>query len=669
MRPFTFVFCTLFLSTILLAQNAPLRRADSFFGLHFDFHASVNDSLVGKTLTEGMIDSLLTAVKPDFIQVDSKGHPGVTSYPTKVADGTAAKSFSKDPLALLRKVTQKHGVALYVHYSGVYDDAALRKHPEWAAIDATGKPSTQKTSVHGAYVDELMIPQLKEIADYGVDGVWVDGDCWATVLDYSPLALKKFQQQTGISTVPKNKQDEHYLDFMNFARQSFKNYVGHYTDQLHRYKPSFQVASNWAFSSFMPEPVDLNVDFMSGDLTPMNGVNSALFESRVLAAQSRTYKKPWDLMSWSFNTAWNTGNHGPKTVLNLSQEIAEVIATGGSYQCYFTQNRDASIRPQQVKTMAELAKFARTRQAYTQGAQAVPQIALLYSLVSYKKFSSSIYGNGIAEASRAILTALMDGQNAVEVLAEHHLKGNLAKYPLIVIPEWSYLKPDFLQELKTYVQNGGKLLVIGAEAVKNFSTELGIELNGAPQKQLCWVASNGDLGLVNDWLQPLTLKAGSLPLGNYYLNQDTRYPSGIAASVADLGKGKIAGVYFNFGQSYRNFQSPQLRDFLNGIVNKLFTNPIVEVKGSKLVHVTVNDLNNKLAINLINAGGNYNSDKVYTYDELPPLTDLNLKIRLPKKPLRIVQQPENKPLPFVYTNGIAIVKVPKVAIHSIVWVE
>lgn len=669
MKHLAFVLCALLTSTVLSAQKTPLRRADSFFGLHFDFHANVNDSLVGKTLTEGMIDSLLTAVKPDYIQVDSKGHPGVTSYPTKVSSGTQVKSFAKDPLALFRKVTQKHGVALYVHYSGVYDDAALRKHPEWAVIDASGKPSTQKTSVHGAYVDELMIPQLKEIADYGVDGVWVDGDCWATVLDYSPLALSKFQQQTGITAVPKSKQDEHYLDFMNFARQSFKNYVGRYTNQLHQYKPSFQVASNWAYSSFMPEPVGLNIDFMSGDLTPMNGVNSALFESRVLAAQSRTYKKPWDLMSWSFNTAWNTSNHGPKTALNLSQEAAEVIATGGGYQCYFTQNRDASIRVQQVKTMSELAKFVRARQPYTQGASAVPQIALLYSLASFNKYSTNLYGNGIAEPVKAILSALMDGQNAVEVLAEHHLQGNLAKYPLVIVPEWIYLEPDFLQELKTYAQNGGKLLVIGAEAVKNFSTDLGIELNGTPQKQLCWVANNGELGLVNDLLQKVTLKAGNPGLGNYYVNQDTRFPSGIAASMADLGKGKIAGVYFNFGLSYRNFQSPQLRDFLNGIVKKLFTNPMVEVQGSKLLHVTVNDLKGKLAINLINAGGNHNSDKVYTYDELPPLTDLNLKIRLPKKPLRIVQQPENKPLPFVYSNGIASVRVPKVAVHSIVWVE
>ena len=80
---------------------------------------------------------------------------------------------------------------------------------------------------------------------------------------------------------------------------------------------------------------------------------------------------------------------------------------------------------------------------------------------------------------------------------------------------------------------------------------------------------------------------------------------------------------------------------MNGIVNKLFPNPIVEVKGSKLVHVTVNGLNNKLAINLINAGGNYNSDKVYTYDELPPITDLSLKIRLPQKPLKLTARSVN----------------------------
>jgi hypothetical protein len=661
--------CVLVFSSQVVAQKTPLRRENSFFGLHFDFHATLTDSLMGKTLSEGMIDSLLSATKPDFIQVDCKGHEGVTSYPTKVANGTHVKSFVKDPLALFRKVTKKHGVALYVHYSGVWDDAALKKHPEWAVIDAKGIASTKKTSVHSAYVDELMIPELKEIADYGIDGVWVDGDCWATELDYSPKAIEKFTKQTGISNAPKNPQDADYQVFKDFARQSFKDYVGHYVDVLHQYKPSFQVASNWAYSSFMPVPVELNVDFMSGDIYPMDGVNSAVFESRILAAQSRKYKKPWDLMSWSFNTTWTFDVESQKTALNLNQEVAEIIATGGGYQCYFTQNRDASIRVQQVKIMAEIAKFARARQAFTQGATAIPQIALLYSLASYNKYNNGVYNNSLNDPIKGVVTALMDGQNAVEILTEDHLKGNMSKYPLIVIPEWIYLEPNFLKELEIYVQNGGKLLVIGSEAVKNFKEPLQIDLTEKSKKERFWVGNDDGIACVLDSLQKVSLKSGARALGQFYFVEDTRFPSGISASMSDFGKGKIAGIYLNLGMSYKKYQSPFLRDFLNSIVNQLFTTPIVQLKGSKLVHITVNELKGKLAINLINAGGNHNSDKIYTYDELPALTDLTLDIRVPQKPQKIMQQPENKPLNFTYKNGVATVLIPKLAIHSIIMVD
>ncbi|MFN4147858.1 MAG: hypothetical protein ACK4GN_18700, partial [Runella sp.] len=93
-------------------QKTPLRRADSFFGLHFDFHASLTDTLIGQTLTQGMIDSMLALVRPDYIQIDSKGHPGVSSYPTKV--GHRPPKMLKDPLQLFRAATRRRGVALYV---------------------------------------------------------------------------------------------------------------------------------------------------------------------------------------------------------------------------------------------------------------------------------------------------------------------------------------------------------------------------------------------------------------------------------------------------------------------------------------------------------------------------------------------------------------------------
>jgi hypothetical protein len=74
------------------------KRKDSFWGLHFDFHASCNDLEQGKTLCEEEIREICTLLKPDFIQIDCKGHPGWTSFPSKL--GNAVPDFTKDTLAL-----------------------------------------------------------------------------------------------------------------------------------------------------------------------------------------------------------------------------------------------------------------------------------------------------------------------------------------------------------------------------------------------------------------------------------------------------------------------------------------------------------------------------------------------------------------------------------------
>ena len=86
------------------------KRKDSFFGLHFDFHANPKDGLQGATLEESDIRTICRELKPDFIQIDCKGHPGWASYPSKL--GNAMPEFKLDTLALWRKVTREEDVAL-----------------------------------------------------------------------------------------------------------------------------------------------------------------------------------------------------------------------------------------------------------------------------------------------------------------------------------------------------------------------------------------------------------------------------------------------------------------------------------------------------------------------------------------------------------------------------
>lgn len=140
-------------------QPRRLQRAESFLGVHFDFHAGKECTEIGRHTTQAMVEKIIHLVRPDYLQIDCKGHPGLSSYPTQV--GNQAPGFVGDPLRVWREVTARHGVALYTHYSSVWDSEAIRKNPSWGAVNADGKTSDRAISLFGPYADRLLIPQLR----------------------------------------------------------------------------------------------------------------------------------------------------------------------------------------------------------------------------------------------------------------------------------------------------------------------------------------------------------------------------------------------------------------------------------------------------------------------------------------------------------------------------
>ena len=78
-----------------------------------------------------------------------------------------------------------------------------------------------------------------------------------------------------ISVVPLKSEDPGWAEFTQFTRESFKTYLRKYLDAIHQYKPGFQITSNWSYTGYMPEPVDANIDFISGDVASNSSVYSA----------------------------------------------------------------------------------------------------------------------------------------------------------------------------------------------------------------------------------------------------------------------------------------------------------------------------------------------------------------------------------------------------------
>jgi hypothetical protein len=615
----TAAFCTLLLT--VHAQNTTypnrLKRSESYLGIHFDFHAGPNDVNIGANTTPEMVKSILNKVKPDYIQIDCKGHNGYTSYPTKV--GNPAPGIVGDPLKIWRKATAEKGTALYMHYSGVWDTRALELHPEWAATNGDGKLNKNMTSVFGPYADDLLIPQLKELAgEYGVDGVWVDGECWATTPDYGQRAVQLFREQTGITTVPKNRRDANWFEWMQFQREGFRKYMRHYVAEVRSTYPDFQICSNWAFTDHMPEAVSVPLNFLSGDYSHHDAVNSARYAGRYLVHQGI----PWDLMAWSFSKTpladsipWKQ-----KTAVQLKQEAAIVLALGGGFQAYFTQRRDGSVKLDELDVMAEVAQFARERQPYCHRSIQIPQIALLYSTEAYQREASGLFvRSGGSFRLRGALQAMLEGQNSVDIVSEEMLGRDMKRFPLIVIPEWNYLSEVFKSDLIHYVKEGGSLLVIGKETSELF----------------------------RDHVPSGTLK-------------DT-------PTTSALGRGKIGFIPQNIGTAYLEGNREDIRELVNGTVRTLFPNPIVEVKGSPWVDVSASKLGNQTVIHLVNTSGDH---KKSTYiEKVQPLPALDVAIRMDKKPSKVTLQPEGRALKFSYQDGKVKVKVNGVSIYDLLVLE
>jgi len=630
------------------------KRKDAFFGMHFDFHARRDQANIGQRLDEAALEELMSRVRPDFVQCDTKGHSGNTSYPTCV--GYPAPEMKGDILRLWREVTARHGVSLYAHHSGVWDDRALEHHPEWADVNEKGEPDTQKTSVFGPYVDELLIPQLKEMAlDYGLDGAWIDGECWAVMMDYSRYALEAWKKKTGKDSVG----EEDKAKYLEFNRQGFRDYVRHYIDEVHKAAPDFEIASNWMYTSYTPEKRDVPVDYISGDYSPSDSTLVSRMEARCTMGQDR----PWDLMAWGFTI--EGGYHAPKELNQLKQEAATVISLGGGFQIYNQQMVD-SVQTWQIPMWEKLAAFCRQRQDLCFRAKPVPQAAVLFSVEDFYDNDSVMfpYHNDRYKDMRSNAGFLLDNQISTEIKKTHQLE-NMAECGLWVVPNCRTLEAKTVADLKEYVINGGSLIVSGPDAAEYFNDIADFILDPVKKDAPLYVKTGERLSAFRtDWTAIRTEAGDVVAVG--YDNHDDRgeaYPLAVAFHV---GRGYLVVSSVALGDSYTTQKSAGLRDYMALLVKASGFMPRFTVSGSHLVEAMLMEKDGTIRLNLTNLAGAHEDRRYRGVDEIPPLGPLAITIQSDVRPERVMHMPEGEPLDFNWENGIISFTLDRLLIHSVI---
>lgn len=639
-----------------------LRRKDAFFGLHFDQHANESDRAVGAETTAENIRELIERVRPDWVQWDCKGHPGYTSYPTEV--GWSAPGLAADGLAVLREVTREFGVALLIHYSGVIDEQAIAEHPEWAARNAAGEVSRRSTSTFGRYVDELLIPQLREVVErYDIDGVWVDGDCWGAELDWSEPAVAAWRAQTGTEP-PTSPEDEDWQAWKDFHREQFLRYLRHWVDALHETKPTLDITSNWMYSTYAPLEPDIGLDYLSGDFSPEAACERARIEARYLAGTGR----PWDLMAWGFNRpAGVAAAHQHKPAIQLMQEASVVLAQGGAFQYYYNPTRSGHVPKQLIEIAAQVAEFCRARQDLCERSASVPQVALLLPADELMRASDRVFhtGGGPRLDLEGALHALLDLHYSVDVLAEWALVDRLEDYPLVVLPDLQVLADPVRDALIAYVRDGGALMLLGPSAARMFARELGVRLDGEPVVQTAHLSSPAAMGAVHGPWQAITAVSADAVAMRY---EEPHPRHGVpAATIADLGAGLIGAAWGPVGAGYRATHHPAVRALIGELTVRLLPEPMVEIDAPAEVELALRrDRGGRLCVHLVNLTGAQRAPDFLAVESIPEVGPIAVRLRVPERPAAVTWEPGGEALSWAWAEGVLTTTVPRLHIHGAV---
>jgi len=640
------------------------RRADAFFGLHFDLHPGEHDTALGADTTEENVARLLERVRPDYVQYDCKGHRGYTGYPTKV--GWASPGIVNDSLAIWRKVTAERGVGLFIHYSGVLDQLAVEQHPEWAAVDAEGNRDPRATSTFGPYVDELMIPQIREAATaYGLDGIWADGECWGAVLDWSEHALAAWREETGYDDAPTSPDDPRWLEWKAFHRRQFERYLCHWVDALHETHPDFQITSNWMYTTLAPKPVVARLDYLSGDYSPTLSVDRARVEARYLANTGM----PWDLMAWGFNRGHEL-NKSLKPAVALMQEAGVVLMQGGGFQIYYQPTRSGYVADAIVETAGQVADFCRARQEICQGSTSVPQVALLLSSESRWDRSDRVFHwAGCMDELEGALHALLELHYSVDILAEHQLEPRLGEFPLVVVPDAHTLTDAFTQALTDYVAEGGSLLLLGEKCARLFEPILGVTLDGEPEKVTAELTHGIEAANVDGvWQRVVPTSADAVAWRCPIL--DWRAGAEVAATIATHGKGKVGAVYGPIAVAYHRCHHPALRRFIGDLVDALFPQRAFMAWAPPCVDLALRRAaDGRLCLHVLNLAGAQRADRFLHTDYVPEIEGVLVSIAVPREPEHVWWLPEEEDLGFLWQEGGIILELPLLDIHDVLVVE
>lgn len=655
-----------------------------FRQVHLDFHTSGLIPGIGARFDKRRFQEALKVGHVDSITLFSKCHHGYSYHPTKV--GTVHPHLKTDLLARQIEACREINVRCPIYLSAGLDELMAFARPEWVVKKQDGtlwKPLEVEWFVrimrfNSAYLDYLC-DQIREVVQRWPDNDGIFLDIIGAHRDYSDDALKEMKK-LGYNPESDAEVDRYaeavlyrYFRAANAAAQSVRKDtpVFHNSGQI-----SVGARKALAFDTHF-ELESLPTGGWGYDHFPMS------------ARYVITQRKDFLGMTGKFHNTWGEFG-GFKRAAALRYECGAMLAYGAKCSVGDQLHPDGEMNLDTYRLIGAAYAEVERKEPWCDHVTPVARIALVSSEQNQERWRGGHAHNTVADEGAGRM--LMELHQPFVVLDEHTA---WTGYDIVVLPDAYVMTPANLAKARKFIAAGGRIIAAGRALLTEDGTQFALD----PGAKLLGRSDNDPDYLVATALTPDVPVRSSIviPGGAYavkpttakvlverrtsYFNRTWEHycshqhapdAPGRATPAAIIGR-QIAWFAHDLFTAYRTYGQPLYRDFFAAALHRLCDGKLpveANLPSTARVNVLEQRAERRYVAHLLFAvtstRGKFRDLPVEIIEDLVPLRDTTVTLRLPRKVKSVRLVPDGGDLPFEVKDGAVTFTVPEFTAHQMV---
>ncbi len=681
------------------AHAQPVKKHQlSYRQIHLDFHTSEHIEGIGEAFDKAAFQQTLRDAHVSSVTAFSCCHHGWSYHPTKVNRMHPGLKFN-----LLREqmdACHEIGIKVPVYLTAGVHNVASAEHPEWRAIGADGQylgwtpsilaPGFHNMCFNSPYLDYLC-DQIDEVMEMFPDA---DGIFFDIISQYQCCCRHCLASMAANGLDPTVESDR-----LKSAEIAIERYYDRTTAAVQRRDAEMPIFHN--SGHIFKDQTDRLKYFSHLELESLPTGGWGYDHFPLSAKYCSTLGYDFLGMTGKFHFTWGEFG-GFKHPNALRYECAAMIAFGAKCSVGDQLHPTGAINPSTYRIIGEAYAEVEAKEPWCVGTKNVADIAIL-SHESYHGNPPNQFDNANDTGTARML---LEAHYLFDVInADHDFDG----YQAILVPDQFSIGESLREKLSAYLAGGGKVVFSsqsGLNAEKSgFLFDLGADFEGASPYN-------------PDYLEPASEVAPAFvdqPIVVYGTSQRVRATSGRSL-------GRIFDPYFN--RTFEHFCSHRhtpnrpepsgydaavLTDQTLYFAHPIFTiyNQIGAVAYKDWATKCIDELlgdgrsfksnlpsgarvslrdqpgENRYVLHLLYApmikrgspvnlhGGNLAGDgqSVELIEDLPPLVDIEVELKVPRKITRATVEPGGVELPLRQQDGVVGLSIDRFACHGLIALE